>query len=84
MKRVVLGTAIGAAAGVTLGYLARMAYEKGYFDHISDSIHEFAFKTKKKIKDAVDSCQNEMEYLKDHAEYEMKRNKRKLAEMEGE
>ena len=80
----VLGTTIGAAVGVTLGYFARMAYEKGYFDHISDSMHEFAFKTKKKIKDAVDSCENEMEYLKDHAEYEMRKNKRKQVEMAGE
>jgi hypothetical protein len=83
MNKMVLGASIGAAAGITLGYLTRMAYDKGYFDRISDSMHELAFKAKKKFKDAVDSGQNGMEYLKDRAEYEMRKNKRRVAAMEG-
>jgi len=83
MKKVILGATLGAAAGVTLGYLARMAYEKGYLDSMSDSVHEFAFKTKRKFKDAVDSSQNQMEYLKDKAKYEMSKNKRKRTEIAG-
>lgn|GEM_PF-59619 len=79
----VLGATIGAAAGLTLGYLTRMAYDKGYFDQLSDSMHELAFKAKKKFKDVVDTGQNSVEYLKDRAEYEMRKNKRRLAEMEG-
>jgi len=81
MKRMFLGAAIGAAVGITLGYLARMAYEKGYFDELSDNMHEFAFKAKKKFKDAVDTGQNQVEYLKDRAEYEMKKSKKKQTEV---
>ncbi len=84
MKKMILGTTLGAAVGITLGYLARMAYEKGYFDQVSDNMHEFAFNAKKKFKNAVDVGQNEMEYLKDRAEYEMKKNKRKQVEINEE
>ncbi len=84
MKKVILGTVLGAAVGITLGCLAKAAYERGYFDSVSDSMHDFAFKTKKKIKNAVDTGKNEMEYLKEKAEYEIGKQKRKHAEIAGD
>ncbi len=79
MKKVFLGVTLCAAAGITLAYLTKVAYEKGYFDSISDDLHEFAFKTKKKIKNAVDTGKNEIEYRKSQAEYEIGKRKRKHA-----
>ncbi len=79
MKKIVLGTALGATVGIALACLAKAAYERGYFDSVSDSMHNFAFKTKKKFKNAVDTGKNEIEYLQDKAEYEIGKHKRKRA-----
>ena len=43
MKKVLLGTILGAA----LGYVARKMQEDGFLDQVSDEISKFTSKTKK-------------------------------------
>lgn len=63
MKKVLLGTILGAA----LGYVARKMQENGFLDQVSDEISKFTSKTKKNFSNIVDVGKNEAEYLKDRA-----------------
>ncbi|MCT6868730.1 hypothetical protein [Apibacter sp.] len=63
MKKIILGTFLGAA----IGYIARKMQEDGFFDQVSNELNKFTSKTKKNLNNMVDVGKNEAEYLKDRA-----------------
>ncbi|WP_295842632.1 hypothetical protein [uncultured Apibacter sp.] len=63
MKKIILGTFLGAA----IGYIARKMQEDGFFDKVSNELNKFTSKTKKNLNNMVDVGKNEAEYLKDRA-----------------
>ncbi|MDR2918846.1 MAG: hypothetical protein LBV72_05725 [Tannerella sp.] len=77
MNKFVMGVALGAA----IGYIASRMREQGFFEEACDSFNDFASKTKKKAKDIIDQGVNELEYVKDRAEYKMKEGKAKIDEV---
>ena len=74
MKKVLVGAAVGLAAGVVIYKL----YQQGKLDGVCDNMNKFALKTKKNFKNAVDVGRNQAEYIKDKLEYEYENGKEKL------
>jgi ElaB/YqjD/DUF883 family membrane-anchored ribosome-binding protein len=64
MRKLVLGTVLGAA----IGYFARKMQEKGFFDQMSDDLNQLKSKTKKKFNDFVSTGKDEAEDIKDRAQ----------------
>jgi ElaB/YqjD/DUF883 family membrane-anchored ribosome-binding protein len=81
MNKIMVGTIIGTAVGVSLAVLAKMAKDRGYFDQVSDSVSDLAYKAKRKVQDVMDAGANEAEYLKDKAQYQVKKGKKKIDDM---
>jgi len=77
MNKVVLGAALGIAAG----YVAKKMYDKGYFDEAGDELNKMAAKAKKTAKNAWAKGQNEAEYIKDRAEHTIQKGKDTLNEI---
>jgi ElaB/YqjD/DUF883 family membrane-anchored ribosome-binding protein len=84
MNKMLIGTAIGTAVGVSLAVLAKMAKDRGYIDQVSDSVSDLAYKAKRKAKTLMDASTNEVEYLKDQAEQQLKKGKKKLEDLADE
>lgn len=64
MKNVLFGLTVGAV----IGYVLRRMEDQGQFDSLENKLGEYADKAKKKVKNAVDSGKNQMEYVKDRVE----------------
>ncbi|MBD8388028.1 hypothetical protein [Dysgonomonas sp. BGC7] len=77
MKKVLIGAAVGLAAG----YVLYRLYQDGKLDGICDSANKFATKAKRDLKNAVDVSKNQVEYLKERAEYGVNKAKEKLDEI---
>ena len=77
MKKILIGTAVGLAAGVVLYKL----YQQGKLDGLCDDVNKFAGKTKKNFKNLVDVSKNQAEYVKDRLEYQFENGKEKLSEL---
>ena len=77
MNKFIMGIALGTA----IGYIASRMQEQGFFDEVSDGFNEFASRTKKKAKNIIDQGVNELEYVKDRAEYKVREGKAKMDEM---
>lgn len=77
MNKFVMGVALGTA----IGYVASRMQEQGFFEEVSEGFNEFASRTKKKAKNIIDQGVNELEYVKDQAEYKVKEGKAKMDEM---
>lgn len=60
---------IGVAVGVAIGYVVRKMVDEGKFDCVCHDVSELADKTKKKIKDVVDTGINQAEYIADRVEH---------------
>ena len=77
MKKVLIGTAIGLAAGYAIYKLA----QQGKLDCLCDDVNKFAGKTKRNFKNMVDTGKNQAEYIKDRIEYEYENGKEKLGKL---
>lgn len=64
MKNVLFGLTVG----VVIGYALRRMEDQGQFDTLGDKLGQFADKAKKKVKNAVDTGKNQVEYAKDRVE----------------
>ena len=73
MKKLLVGTAIGAVIGGVLYALNK----QGKLDGIKDDMNVYARKTRRNIKNAVDVSKNEVEYLKDRVAYEVNKGKKR-------
>jgi len=67
---------IGTAAGVAAGFAVYKMYKQGKFDGVSDSMHKFASKSKRDIKNAVAMGKNQVDYIKERAEHEMNKKRK--------
>lgn len=65
---------LGVAFGFVIGYLTRRMVDQGKFDCMCDDVSVLADKTKKRIKDVVDTGKNQMEYIKDRMEHVAEKN----------
>lgn len=72
MKKVVLG----AALGIGVIYLAKRLYDTGYMEQLSDNMRLMGMRAKKKAKNALDVGQNEMEYIRERAEFAARKHKK--------
>ncbi len=64
MNKIVLGV----VAGITAGYFLRKIQEKASFKEMCDSINGFSFRTRKKMKEAIDRGTDEANCIKDQIE----------------
>lgn len=64
MKNVLFGLTVG----VVIGYVLRRMEDQGQFDAWENKLGEYADKAKKKMKNAVDTGKNQLEYAKDRVE----------------
>lgn len=60
---------IGVGVGVAIGYVVRKMVEEGKFDCVCNDFSQLADKTKKKVKDVVDTSINQAEYIADRVEH---------------
>lgn len=74
MNKLVVGTALGVA----VGYAVAKMMDQEFMEKVSDNVHDFAAQAKKKAKDVWDKGENEVEYMKDRAEYAVDKGKQKL------
>lgn len=66
MKKILLGTIVGIAAGYAL-----FRYKKdGSWDGLCDEFQSLANKTKRDAKNLFDKGKNQVDYIKDEIEYE--------------
>lgn len=77
MKKILIGTAIGLAAGVVIYKL----YQQGKLDGVCNDMNKFTGKTKKNFKNLVDVSKNQAEYVKERLEYGFENGKEKLSEL---
>ena len=77
MKRAVIGIMAGAA----ISLLAYTLYKKNKDGVLGDELHDLTSKAKKNFKNMVARTENQMEYVKDKASYNLKKGKRKLDHM---
>lgn len=74
-------TLVGAAIGLAASYVVYKMYQQGKLDGVCDSVNRFAGKTKRDLMTAVDAGKNQVEYLKDRAEYGVHKAKEKIDEV---
>ena len=77
MKKLLVGTAIGIAAGYAVYKMA----QQGKLDCLCDDIDKYSKKAKRNLKTIVDAGKNQAEYVKDRIEYEYENGKEKLSKL---
>ena len=73
---------IGAIAGVAAFFVIKTLKDQGKLDKVADELNGLALKAKREFKNVLDSGKNQANYLRDKAEYELK--KIKFSKIEGE
>jgi len=66
---------IGAIAGVAAFFVIKTLKDQGKLDKVTDELTELALKAKREFKNVLDSGKNQANYLRDKAEYELKKLK---------
>ena len=74
MKKILVGSAIGAV----VGGVVYMLYKQGKLDGVCHDMNKMALKGKRDFKNAVAKGKNHAEYLKDRVEYEFQNGKEKI------
>ena len=64
MKKIILGT----VAGIAAGYYFRKMQERVNFKEMCDDINGIGYKTKKKMKNMINKGMNEADCIKDQIE----------------
>lgn len=67
---------IGALAGVAAFFVLKILKDQGKLDKVTDDVTGAVLRAKRGFKNALDSGKNQAEYLRDKAEYELKKAKR--------